>query len=140
MGLPGDKINGIIMGQGIFKVSVAFLLEGMTRILLRSRRAMAVGILLLLAGVVVLSTATRKPFLHVCTGTWHLWKAGHMTTSEGQEIWKLRTIAAIQRPHIARGECLASPPPAYLPHKETIPPALFLIVQVRHFRAPPALA
>jgi hypothetical protein len=112
----------------------------MTRILLRSRRLMAVSILLLLAGVVVLSAATRKPCLRVSTAPWRLWKAGHMTRSEGQEACKLRVSAQAQTPRTAPEESLAPLPLLGLPHEETIPPISSIIVPIRHFRSPPTLA
>ena len=118
---------------------MAFLLESMTRILLRSRRLLGASILLLLAGVVVLSTATREPCLQVCSGPWHLSKAGHMTKSEGQESCKLRVTAEAQTPQSAPEKSPASPPSIYIPHEETIPPVSSIVVQIRHFRAPPTL-
>ena len=108
----------------VLKGPLAFLLESMTRILLRSRRLMAVSILLLLAGVVVLSAATRKPCLRVCTAPWHLWKAGHMTKPEGQEACKLRVTAEAQTPQTAPEESLASAPIDLSSRdEESIPPA-----------------
>jgi len=111
----------------------------MTRIVLRSRRLLAAGILLLLAGVVVLSTATRKPCLQVCSGPWHIWKAGHMAKSEGQEAGKLRVSSEAQTPQVAPEESPPLPPSIYLPHEETLPPVSSIVVQIRHFRAPPSL-
>jgi hypothetical protein len=111
----------------------------MTRILLRSRRLLAVSIVLLLAGVVVLSAATRKPCLKVSTASWHVWKAGYMTKSKGLEVCELRISAAVHRPQTAPEVALVPAPSIYLPHEETIPPAIPLIAQIRHFRAPPSL-
>jgi len=110
----------------------------MTRMLLRSRRLLAVSTLLLLAGVVVLSAATRRPCLQASTAPWHLFKAGHMTKSEGVEIRTLRLAAEAQTPPIAREDSPAPAPPARFPHEESIPPANSIVVQLRHFRAPPA--
>jgi hypothetical protein len=100
---------------------------------------MAVSVLLLLAGVVVLSTASRKPCLQTSTAPWHLWKAGHMSLSEGQEICKLRVFAAAQKPQFAADEALLPPPSIYLPLDESIPPDNSIVLQIRHFRAPPTL-
>ena len=111
----------------------------MTRFLRRSRQLLAVSILCLLAGVVVLSTATRKPCLQVCTAPWHLWKAGHMAKSEGQEICKLRVNAEAQTLQAAPADSLASPSSIYFPQEEIIPPANSVVVQIRHFRSPPTL-
>jgi len=107
--------------------------------LVRSRRLMAVSILLLLAGVVVLSTATRKPCLHASTAPWHLWKAGHMTESEGQETCKLRVASEAHTPQASPEEAPAPLPSTYFPHEETIPPLLSLVVPIHHFRSPPTL-
>lgn len=112
--------------------------ERMTRILLRSRRLMAVSILLLLAGVVVLSAATRKPYLHVRTGPWHAWKAGHMTQPEGQEACKLHITTEAQTQAAAQ-DSIALTPSIYSPHEENIPPANSIVAQIRHFRPPPTL-
>ncbi len=121
------------------RVPLAHFIEKMTRILLRSRRLMAVSVLLLLAGVVVLSTATRTPCLHACSAPWHLWKAGYMTQSEGQDACKLRVTSLAQAPQATPEEALAPPPSIYFPHEETIPPLLSLVVPIRHFRSPPTL-
>ena len=119
---------------------MTLLLDRMTRFLLRSRRVMAVGILLLLAGVFALSAATRRPCFQAHTGTWHLWKAGHMNKTEGRENWNLRAAVEAQRPNPAQVESPVLPPSIDQPSEETIPPALSLVEQVRHFRSPPALA
>jgi hypothetical protein len=100
---------------------------------------MAVSILLLLAGVVVLSTATRKPCLRACTAPWHLWKAGHMTQPEDQGACKLRVASEAPAPHASPEESLASPLSIYFPQQETIPPVVSIVAQVRHFRSPPTL-
>ena len=100
---------------------------------------MAISALVLLAGVVVLSAATRKPCLQVCTGAWHLTKAGHMTKSEGHDTCKLRVVAEAQTPLTAVEETLAPLPLIYLANEETIPPVNSIVVQIRHFRAPPTL-
>ena len=109
----------------------------MTRTLLRSRRLMAVSVLLLLAGVVVLSAATRKPCFHACSAPWHVWKAGHMTGRESREISKLgvpaRAGSLPAQPH----ELPAAPSAIDFPHEETIPPINSIVVQIRHFRSPP---
>ncbi|MGA2983329.1 MAG: hypothetical protein ABSG32_05915 [Terriglobia bacterium] len=100
---------------------------------------MTVSILVLLAGVVVLSAATRKPCLQVCTGAWHTWKAGHMTRPEAQEACKLRVSAEAQTPQVVPEVAMLPPPSIYVPLDQTIPPAISIVVQLRHFRAPPPL-
>ena len=100
---------------------------------------MAAGILLLVAGVVVLSAATRRPCLQVSTGPWRLWKAGRMTKPVSWETCKLRVTAEAQAPQAAPQEALAPPPLIYFPPHETIPPILSRVAQIRHFRPPPAL-
>ena len=118
---------------------MASFLDSMTRILLRSRRYMAVSILLLMAGVVVLSAATRRPCLHACTGAWHLTKAGHMTKSEGGETCKLRVIAEAQTPQAVPDESRVFTPATDLLYEETTPPINSIVVQIRHFRSPPTV-
>jgi hypothetical protein len=121
------------------RAALGFLDKDMARIQLHSRRFVAVSFLLLLAGVVVLSAATRRPCLKVSTGPWHTWKAGHMTKAEGQEACKLRANTELSALQAAPQGSPAPAPSIYLPHDETIPPALPLIAQIRHFRAPPTL-
>jgi hypothetical protein len=137
--LSSDRFDGMIGMQGMLRAALDFLSEIMARILLHSRRIMAASVLLLLVGVVALSTATRRPGLQVSTGPWHTWKAGLMTKAEGQEACKLRVTAAALTLQAAPQESPAPAPSIYLPHEETIPPALPLIAQIRHFRAPPTL-
>ncbi len=112
----------------------------MTRTLLRSRRLLAVSILLLLAGVVVLSAATRRPCLHVSSASWHVWKSGYMAKSESFDASAFHLTA----------EALASPinlevspvalPPIYFSQEESAPPENTIVVQIRNFRSPPARA
>ena len=52
---------------------------------------------------------------------------------------KLRAAANAQWPQAAPEESLAPTPSIYFPHAEIIPPALSLVNQIRHFRAPPTL-
>jgi len=137
--LSGDKFNGIILRLGILKAQLTAIPGRMTRILLRSRRLMAVSVLLLLAGVVVLSTATRKPCLHASTAPWHLWKAGHMSLSEGQEMGRLRVNAEAQTLQAVPEEGMLPSPTIYLPLEESAAPAISVVVQIRHFRAPPTI-
>ena len=112
-------------------------LESMTRFLLRSRRLMAVSILIVLAGLVVLSAATRRPCLHACTGPWHVWKAGYMNEPEALELGRLRVTAEAHTPQTAPQESPTPAPTAYVPREEAIPPAIPLIAQTRHFRLHP---
>ena len=62
-----------------------------------------------------------------------------MTKAEGQEARKLRANAAALMFQAAPQESPAPAPLIYLPQEEIIPPALPLIAQIRHFRAPPIL-
>ena len=111
----------------------------MMRILFRSRRLMAVSIVLLLAGVVVLSAATRKPCLKVSTASWHVWKSGYMAKSKGLEASSLQITADAHVTRTAPEESVVPAPSVYAPREEAIPPAIPLIAQIRHFRAPPSL-
>ena len=110
----------------------------MTRILLRSKQLLTASVLVLLAGVVVLSAATRRPNVQACSGPWHLWKVGRMTKSEGEEVCKWRVAAQAEAPQTAPNVSPVAPVLIYCPHEETIPPALSApVVQIRHLRAPP---
>ena len=83
------------------RATLRFLQKYMSRFLLHSRRVMGASIVVLLMVIVALSTATRQPGLEVSTGPWHTWKAGHMTTVEGQETSETRSTASSEKP----GEC-----------------------------------
>jgi hypothetical protein len=89
----------------------------------------------LLAGVVVLSIATRRPCLQARSGPWHTYKAGHVTEPEQHEISVTNSAESAE---LAVAETKALPP-RYLPHEETLPIALPLTVQEHHFRSPPFL-
>jgi len=110
----------------------------MTRLLLRSRRLFAVGILALLAVVVIFSTATRRPCLHACSGPWRLWKAGHMTKADGREACQVRMTTESHTPSRAE-DLLPAAAPVYLPVHEIIPPPVSTLASLRQFRAPPAI-
>src|ERR1039458_8727922 len=96
----------------------------MTRIFLRSRRMMGVSILLLLAGVTVLSAATRRPCLRPSTAPWHVFKAGHMTASRRPEASGLKLIAVAQCPKAVPDESPAPNPTRYFPQEDLVPPAI----------------
>jgi hypothetical protein len=120
-------------------ISLNFLYENMARILLRSRQLLATSILLLLVGVVVLSTATRRPCLHVCSRPWHTYKAGHMAVPEVHKPGKLPLNIDAQRPeHTLNASPLAISPS--VPREEASPAGLSIVVQIRCFRSPPPLA
>lgn len=114
-------------------------LKSMTRMFLHSRRLMAVSILLLLAGVTVLSAATRKPCLRPSTAPWHVFKAGHMTESRGPEVCGLEAIAVAEWPQAVPLGLPAPAPTRYFPQEDLVTPPIPLIAQIRHFRAPPTL-
>ena len=123
----------------ILRAIVTILLAGMTRILLRSRQLMAVGVLLLLAGVAVLSAATRKPCLEVRSGGWHTWKAGYMAEAKGQALCAPRVLPQAVTPQIWRGEIPRLPVPFESARAEPIPRLPSLVAQFRRFRSPPSL-
>ena len=127
----------VLLMLAALRAPLTSLLESMTRILLRSRRLLSASILLLLAGVVVFSAATRRPCLRVCSGAWHLCKTGHMSKSDGAESRQLRMTAEARMPQTAPADSPAAPPSLYHPHQDAIPLAIALVVQIRHFRAPP---
>ena len=136
--LPCAWINGILEASE-FRAPLASPFAGMTRILLRSHRLLAVSVLLLLGVVVWLSTATRRPCLLVRSGPWRLWKAGHMTKPEGQEVRNRRLTAEAKTPAVASEHGPPPFPPISIQLDETIPPATPIEVRVRHLRAPPCI-
>jgi hypothetical protein len=120
-------------------MGLGFVYENMARLLQRSRRLLATCALVLLAVVVVLSAATRRPCLRACSAPWHTFKAGHMAPPE------LPNLSNPQSKVVARlgGEISAEPPLAVftdLAHVDPVPPAQPIIDQIYRFRSPPFLA
>ena len=109
----------------------------MTRFLLHSRRILAVGVFLLLAVVLSLSTATRRPCLHVCSGPWRLWKAGHMTKPESRAIGNHRIKVEAVPPQVAVAAVPDSYPWRSVQVGKPIRPATSVLRRFLHFRSPP---
>jgi hypothetical protein len=107
----------------------------MKRIITLDRSVFAAGIMFLLVGVVALSIATRRPYLRACSGSWHTYKAGHMTEPEQHES---SVTKAAESAEDVLAETEASPP-SYVPCEETLPIAPPLTLQKHHFRSPPFL-
>ncbi|MGA2073524.1 MAG: hypothetical protein ABSH52_08455 [Terriglobia bacterium] len=107
----------------------------MKRIFETSGRAFALSVLFLLAGVIALSTATRRPYLVACTGSWHISKAGHMTEAETHECG---VAQAAELADEVQAETRPSPV-AYVSREELLPNTLALVVHKHHFRSPPFL-
>lgn len=123
----------------MLRAALDFPHENMARTMVHSRRIMAAGVLLLLAGVIALSTATRRPCLQVHSGTWHIYKVGHMNPSKGHETSKARpTNVAESRPEIPPSAQTVSS--FQVSREEAIPPALAIVVQRQRLRAPPTLS
>ena len=119
-------------------VGLNLVYQNMARFLHRTRQILAASVLLLLAGVVVLSMATRRPCVQAQGASWHTIKAGRMLPPEGLEACKIpRTLAVYASPLIPR----ESPaiPSIYAPHEELALPGLSIVFQIRNFRAPPLL-
>jgi hypothetical protein len=62
-----------------------------------------------------------------------------MAKPQGKEICHQRVTAEAQRPQAASKEPLLPQPSIDVPVDEAIPPAISIVAQVRHFRAPPTL-
>jgi hypothetical protein len=107
--------------------------ESMKRIMAYYRWLFVASAMVLLVGVVALSTATRRPCLQACSGPWHTYKAGHMTESGHQEI---SVTQAAESAEVAVAETKDSPS-RYVPQEETLPIPLPLTLQKHHFRSPP---
>jgi hypothetical protein len=107
----------------------------MRRIIRRYRRFFVASVMLLLVGMVALSTATRQPRLQACSGPWHTYKASRMNEAEQHEI---SVTKAAESAEVVVAEAKALPP-RYVPHEEILPLALPLTFQRNHFRSPPAL-
>ncbi len=107
----------------------------MKRLIACYRRFFVASVIFLLAGVVALSIATRRPCFPVRSGPWHTSKAGRMTQSEQHEGAVTKTAETADD---VAAEVRAVPP-SYVPHEEMLPIALPLSLQRQHFRSPPVL-
>jgi hypothetical protein len=107
----------------------------MKRIIARYSPVFVAGIMFLLVGVVALSAATRKPYLRACSGSWHTYKAGHMTEPEPLEM---PVANAAQSAELVVAETEV-PPTSYVPCEEMLPSGRALTVHKHHFRSPPYL-
>ena len=105
----------------------------MKRIFAISGRTLAVSVLFLLAGVIALSNATRRPYLEVRTGSWHISKAGHMTEAETREC---DVAQAAELADEVEAETRSSTVTC-VTREELLPNALALVVHKHHFRSPP---
>jgi len=107
----------------------------MRGIFARYRAVSVASIMILLLGVVALSTASRRPCLHACSGAWHTYKASHMTES-GQHQSSVTPAAESAENYVTE---IQTSPRHYVPHHETLPIPLPLALQEHHFRSPPYL-
>jgi len=105
----------------------------MQRISAISGRAFAASVLFLLAGVIALSNATRRPYLGTCTGSWHISKAGHMTEAKTPESGVAPAAELVDE---VEAETRSSPATC-ASREEFLPNALALLVHKHHFRSPP---
>ena len=97
--------------------------------------AFAVSVVFLLVGVAALSVATRRPYREAGKGAWHISKAGHMTEAESQGSSAPQTAEFRDDVEAETGPS----PEISVPHAESLPQPLALIVQKHHFRSPPVL-
>ena len=100
---------------------------------------MAVSTLFLLAGVVLLSAATRQPCPQVNAGPWHIWKAGRMSNPEGKETGDRHLSAETQAEQPALQQVPPATPTIYLPYQPTLPDLNSVLLEASHLRAPPVL-
>jgi len=105
----------------------------MHRISTRYGQFLVCSVMILLAGVISLSTGTRQPFLRAPSGAWHTYKAGHMTESVQQDSGEVAG-----RAEILPAQTAAAPPQnRYIPCAEALPATLVQVVHRPHFRSPP---
>ena len=95
----------------------------------------AASVLFLLVVVSALSIATRRPYLEARTGTWHIFKAGHMTEAETHESDVAPAAELPDEVEAATG----LPHRTHVSREELLPNALALVVHKHHFRSPPLL-
>jgi len=107
----------------------------MKRLLAISGPAFAVIVVFLVAGVAVLSAATRRPYPEAGRGSWHISKAGHMTEAESHESDVTRPADLAEEVEAA----ISPLPIACVSPRELLPNAFSLIVHKHHFRSPPFL-
>jgi hypothetical protein len=120
---------------GYLKTALGLFYKSMKGIIARYRAVSVASIMLLLVGVVALSTATRRPCLQACSGPWHTYKAGHLTESEQHES-PVTNAAESTELDVVKTK---APPPRYVPHEETLPVTLPITFSRHHFRSPPVL-
>jgi hypothetical protein len=109
--------------------------ESMKRIIGHYRWLFVASVMVLLVGVVALSTTTRQPCLRACSGPWHTYKAGRMAQPEPFEM---PVAKATESAEVVVAETEA-PPRRYVPEEEAFPVALPMTFQKHHFRSPPVL-
>jgi hypothetical protein len=119
----------------ILKAALGLFYKSMRETIARYRAVFVPSVMLLLAGVVCLSTATRMPCLQACGGPWHTYKASHMSESEQQES---SVSNAAESAEVVVAKTKASPP-RYVPREETLPVTLPITFSRHHFRSPPVL-
>jgi len=107
----------------------------MKRIVALSGPALAASVVFLLAGVIALSVATRRPYFESHTGSWHVSKAGHMAEADTLETGVIQAAESLMG---AAAQTQISPVTCVF-REELLPDALALIVQKHHFRSPPFL-
>lgn len=97
------------------------------------RSVFAVGVVLIVVGVVALSTASRRPYHSQSGVTWHISKASRMSQSASHHSTRVqktetRSLEAVEPVVAARW-------PEETPRR-TFPVA----IRARHFRSPPVLS
>jgi hypothetical protein len=97
------------------------------------RFGVAAGVVMVVVGVLALSTATRRPYSSQNSVTWHIAKASRMNLSACHEPTRA------QKAEI-RGLEAVEPVAAARWPEETSPCTLPVAIRVHHFRSPPVLS
>ena len=83
--MPRSRSDGIIRVQGQLKSQLDSFREIVKRAHPLYRCVLAAGALLVLAGVVGLSTSSRQPYFRAHGATWHASKVGRMSEDRKEE-------------------------------------------------------
>ena len=117
----------------MFRSRLEMLREAIKRAHPLCRLVFAAGVVVIVVGVVTLSTATRRPYYSQASVTWHMSKASRMSESAPQGlVHALKTEPRSDE----RVEPKAAARWPEQPPRRTFPAA----IQAHHFRSPPVLS
>lgn len=117
----------------MFRARLEMFNEAIKRAHPLCRFVIAVGVIVIVVGVVALSTAARGPYHSQSSATWHISKASRMSPSASRHSTRVQKTETRTREAVK--PMVAARWPEETPRR-TIPVA----IQVHHFRSPPVLS